>query len=335
MKKTSRLVLTIGSAAAAVAVIAACGAADPSHSTAVRAPATITDPTIGTTFDSSAQAGSGAADSGAVTSGAAPVPEPATAGSAPGSAASGGSGETKSGTGVPTATDATDLQQAVIRTGSIQMTTKNPTAARARILGLVTGLGGIVANEDSSSDNHGNLDQINLTLRIPSTQFGQALEQIRKYGTVTDVQQSAQDVTTQVIDVNARVKTQQASVDSIRQLLARATTIGQVMSIEDVLASRQATLDSLEQQQKYLADQTSLSTLQVTLTEPAAHPVPPVKHHGFVGGLERGWHALGRSAVAVGAAIGAVLPFAGLIALVGAPLFLVRRGRRRTAVAEG
>jgi hypothetical protein len=197
---------------------------------------------------------------------------------------------------------------------------------RQDAINVATGLGGHVADEESRSDSHGKLDRVDLTLRVPSDSFAKALDQLGDLGTVRSRQQSVEDVTTQVIDIEARVKAQAASVASIERLLARATTIAEIISIERQLSSRQAELDSLKQQQKWLADQTSLSTVQVTLVRPEVSK--DEDHAGFLGGLESGWHALGRSTVAVGTALGAVLPFAVVLALIGAPGWVLYRRRR-------
>ena len=54
-----------------------------------------------------------------------------------------------------------------------------------------------------------------------------------------------QDVTESLVDVESRLVTQQASVDRVRALLAKANTIGEVVSIESELTKREADLDSL------------------------------------------------------------------------------------------
>jgi hypothetical protein len=225
----------------------------------------------------------------------------------------------------------TTIQRKVIATGALRLSTRHLADARQDAFNLVTGLGGHVADEQSQSDGQGRLDRVDLTLRVPSDSFGKALDGLSGLGTVRHREQSTKDVTTQVIDTDARVKAQRASVESIERLLARARTIGEIMSIERQLADRQAELDSLEQQQKYLADQTSLATIHVTLTRPAARGDDD-QGGGFLSGLADGWHALGVTLVALGTAVGAVLPFAALLALVGLPVWLIWR-RRTVATA--
>ena len=218
------------------------------------------------------------------------------------------------------------IERSVIATGALRLATKKLDDVRQDAISLTTGLGGHVANERSRSDSRGRLDRVDLTLRVPSKSFDKALDDLGRLGTVRNREQSVQDVTTQVIDNEARVKTQAASVASIERLLARATTIGEIMSIERQLAGRQAELDSLKQQQKWLADQTSMSTIQLTLTRPAVRDDDDGS--GFLGGLEDGWHALGKTFVALGTGVGAALPFAAVIALFGVPAWMLVRRRR-------
>jgi hypothetical protein len=225
----------------------------------------------------------------------------------------------------------TAIQRSVIATGMLRVASRHPDRARGDALALVTGIGGNVANEQSSSDKSGRLDQVDLTLRVPAAKFEQALDDLAKLGTLRQREQSAEDVTTQVIDIDAKVKAQRASVESIQRLLARANTIAEIMSIESQLSSRQGELDSLVQQQKYLADQTSMSTIQLQLVRRTS---AGTDHTGFLGGLSSGWKALGDSTVAAGTALGAMLPFAALLVLIGVPVwFSARRIRARARSA--
>ena len=223
------------------------------------------------------------------------------------------------------------IQRAVIATATLSLSTKDPLEARSRAIGVVTGLDGLVTGEQTASDSHGRINRVDLTVRVPSARFESALDQLSQLGVVRDRQQSAEDVTTQVVDNDARVATQRASVASIQRLMARARTIGEIMSIEAQLSTRQADLDSLVQQQRYLSDQTTLSTINLAFTRPAkSAPKKPEKNDrdGFLAGLDDGWHALGDTLQVVGQVAGALLPFAAVMALVGLPGWLVVRRRR-------
>ena len=174
-----------------------------------------------------------------------------------------------------------------------------------------------------------------LTLRVPSTAFASTVDKVAKLGTEVSRSVQSQDVTETLVDVDARIATQRASVDRVRALLAQAKTIGEVVSIESELTRREADLDSLVQRKDKLSGLVALSTITVTLRGPAA-PAPPVPNPdegGFWAGLKSGWHAFLASAKVVLLVLGWLLPWA--IAL-GVPIWLVLylRGRYRRSRPE-
>lgn len=226
------------------------------------------------------------------------------------------------------------LSRSVISTGEITVRAADIDRARTEAMRLVGVWGGIVADEKTTSDRRGRAQESTLTLRVPSPRFSEALTALGRLGKVEQQSRSSEDVTTQVIDNDARVRAADRSIRTVEDLLARATKLGEVISIESDLARRQADLDSLKSQQKWLADQTSLSTVTVTLTRDAPRLAPKTDAHGFLAGLARGWHALGGATVALLTLIGAVLPFVVLLVLLGVPVWLLRRRRTPVAVPE-
>lgn len=228
----------------------------------------------------------------------------------------------------------TPLERAVVATGEVRVETRRVERARDEALSLTRTWGGLVADEQTGSDGEGRPASSTLVLRVPTPRFATALEELADLGRVTEQTRSAEDVTTQVVDTRARVRAAERSIRSIESLLSRAERLGDVIRIESDLARRQADLDSLKQQQAYLADQTSLSTITLHLDRPSATPPPPAETRGFLAGLAGGWDAMAASGVVLATAVGAVLPFAALLALVGVPLARVLRRRRTATVTD-
>ena len=228
------------------------------------------------------------------------------------------------------------MTRAVISTGQVTLHAKDMSRARSEVVRLVSSWGGSVADEQSSSDDHGRLSESTMTLRVPSDHFDEAMDAFGTLGEVEQRSQKSEDVTTKVIDTDARVRAGERSVQQIEALLSRAQKLGDVIAIENDLARRQADLDSLRSQQAWLEDQTSLSTITVYLSRPVVPHQTTHEAKGFLVGLENGWDAFRGTTVAVLTALGAVLPFAVLLGLLGVPLWWVVRRRRMppTPVAE-
>ena len=200
MKPTRQPVLVVLAAAALAAVLGACGATGGSGSTA-------SDTSGGSVAASERGAKPGSPDAG-VTDGLAqdaPAKGPATRNAV--------------------------LTRSVIATGELRLTSTHLADARQDAINLATGMRGFVADEQSQSDSRGRLRRVDLTLRVPSGSFEQALDGLAALGTVRNRQQSVEDVTTQVIDTAARDRAQKASVASNERLLSRATAIGDIITI--------------------------------------------------------------------------------------------------------
>ncbi len=223
-----------------------------------------------------------------------------------------------------------DVQQrAVISTGQVELTSDDVAAARDRVDAVLSREAGRIADEHTTTDDRGTVTHAHLVLRVPSGRFDDSMDGLAGVATLRSSVRKAEDVTTEVIDTDARIAAERAGVRRLRDLVSRAANLPALLAVERELTARQAELESLLQQRAYLADRTSLATITVDI---ARHVAPsPAKRStgGFVGGLRHGWDALVTVVVGLLVALGTVLPFAVAAALVGLPAWLVVRRFRR------
>lgn len=236
----------------------------------------------------------------------------------------------------------TTQQPAIISTGTVALRSDDVAGTRFDVQKLVDVARGQISDEETRTDDDGEVLSSRLVLRMPSSAFGQTMDQLEKVARLESSTTASQDVTTRVLDNQVRVRVQRASITRIQALLARAQSIRDIVSIEGQLSRRQASLNSLQRQQAYLADQTSLSTITVSLERtPTKDPsVAPTAHDqaGFLSGLSAGWQGLRVAAVWLSAVVGALLPWvlvALLMAVPGIPLARRLRARRTTQDAAG
>jgi hypothetical protein len=231
-----------------------------------------------------------------------------------------------------------DVQQrAVISTGQIELVSRDVTVARDRIDAILAEQGGRIGDENTETDKKGTVTHMHLVLRVPSNRFPTTMNDLAGVATLRSSTRKAEDVTTRVIDTDARIAAQRDGVHRLRQLVTRAANLPALLAVERELTARQADLESLLQQRAYLADRTSLATITVDIDRRVPPPpAKPAKHEagGFVGGLQHGWHALVVVVVGLLVALGAALPFTVALALVGIPAWLVVRRFRRPREPE-
>jgi hypothetical protein len=226
--------------------------------------------------------------------------------------------------------DEPTITRSIIKTGSLTVEGDNISDLRQKAVAVTTSLNGQVASEDTGSDADGKITRSHLVLKVPTKSFETAIQRLSDLGKRLQIHQESSDVTEQVVDVASRIQSQRASLDRMRALMARANTIGEIVNVESELTRREADLESLLAKQKNLALQTELATLTLTLTEKGK---PPVKTEdpdkGFVAGLKSGWNAFTATFSVIATALGALLPFLVLLAIIVVPLWRFRHKLRR------
>lgn len=217
----------------------------------------------------------------------------------------------------------------IIYTAQLTVRTADVSAAAAQASRIAGGAGGYVSGETMSADpDHPSKATASVELKIPVASYQATLGQLaRGLGTQLALQQQAQDVTQRVADVNSQVASAQAAIAQLRSLLSHAGSVGDLLSVQNQINSEEASLESMQAQQRALSHQTSYATVTLTLLGPKAHPAvhrqkPPPS---LAGGFGAGWRALRITVSWTLAFLGAIAPFAAVGAVAG---YAAYRGRR-------
>ncbi|MFE7835047.1 DUF4349 domain-containing protein [Streptomyces sp. NPDC057474] len=227
-----------------------------------------------------------------------------------GESASGGDSKGKAADAPPSIT-----ASHIIRTATLTVRVKDVPKALDEARTTVENAGGFVGNESTTRDGK-DRERTRVVLRVPTEKYDEVLTELEGTGKLIERKTKAEDVTDQVVDVESRIKTQQASVARIRELMDRATKLSDVVTLEGELSSRQADLESLLAQQKSLKDRTSLATITLSLSETAVKKADKDDDPGFMDALAGGWNAFVAVFRWLGMALAAILPFALATALV-------------------
>lgn len=219
-----------------------------------------------------------------------------------------------------------NTERQIIKTGYVSMQVEDVTKSAFDVHALIKKRNGLISSEDTQSS--GDMTYSNITAQIPASDLDAFIADVSALGTVTSINVNAQDVTTQVVDLDARIKALQTSIDRLTQLLAEASRIEDLLAIETQLAQRQAELDALTAQRTYLADQVAMSTITVSLSP--VTQIADVDAPGFLSGLQSGWAAFLSLIMVAVTAVGFFLPFLLVLAIIAIPvtLVIVRQARR-------
>jgi hypothetical protein len=231
-------------------------------------------------------------------------------------------------------------QRKLTRRADVALDVENLASAATQVRSIASTAGGLVVAEEISSgptprvrDQRGEPGIATITISVPTTTLDATLDRLGQVGVVLSRNSSTEDVTARYVDTESRLRSMKASVERVRALMAQATKLGEIVSLEAELSRRQADLESLQTQLAALDDAVALSPITVSMSTDA--DAVPGDDTGFLAGLNAGWGAFTASVTIALTALGAVLPFAVLVALVLGPflVWLRRRSGGRAAPA--
>jgi uncharacterized coiled-coil protein SlyX len=158
----------------------------------------------------------------------------------------------------------------IIRTGTMSLEVKDVGAALRVARDAIVGLGGYVGASTTSND--GDQPSAEITYRIPADKWEAALDILRGLnGLTTKVvteHTEAVEVTSQVIDLEARIANLRASETALQGIAAKATKISDVLEVQAQLTETRGQIEMLTAQLKDLNDRAGYATLSVQFNVP-------------------------------------------------------------------
>ena len=209
----------------------------------------------------------------------------------------------------------------------------------ASVMASAATLGGGVASSDVNYGNDavtGSQGYAVLVVKVPPESVDRLLSGLDDTGTVQSINQSAQDVTEQLVNLDVRIRNARQSVANVREFMDRTENLNELVTLESELTRRQTELEQLEAQQRNLSDRVALSTITIEVVPTASVPEPPAEpeaNDGIGDALESGWDAFTALVFGIGFVLAATLPFlvTGLLLALVAWLLVRRRDTRRSA----
>jgi hypothetical protein len=154
------------------------------------------------------------------------------------------------------------IERKIIKEGEITFETANLKETESLITRTVNEMGGYIAS-DNVFDNEDRITH-RMTVRVPSDKFDQLLTKISESAEKLDRKTiSALDVTEEYIDVEARIKTKKELESRYKELLVKANTVEDILSIEKEIGTLRTEIESIEGRLRYLQNRVSLSSLAI------------------------------------------------------------------------
>ncbi|HEX7591060.1 MAG TPA: DUF4349 domain-containing protein, partial [Candidatus Limnocylindrales bacterium] len=159
----------------------------------------------------------------------------------------------------------------IIKTGSLSLEVSNIADAISKSEAAISGPNGLGGSVDSSNQvGTGDEASATITFKIPAAKWDEAITALGNIGgKVLSQQTGTTDVTAAVVDLNARIDNLQKTEAALQAIMAKATVIADVISVENQLSRVQGQIEELTAERDSLKNQVAMSTLTVSFQLPA------------------------------------------------------------------
>lgn len=235
----------------------------------------------------------------------------------------------------PAAAPAVAAPRMVVERISLDLQVDSLSGMAAQILTAVQASEGYVASSHvSAGDGQGRW-----TLRIPTARTNEFLKTCESWGTVLSRQSSAEDVTEQYVDVNARLISKRLEEERLQKLLAEKTgNLEEILIDERELGRVRGEIEQAQGRQRSLEHQTAYATIELTVSEKPqpiaptlAVPVPLLQEMGRV--LYDSWSLLLTVLRFLLLILVAALPWTVILAIPATAIWWWWRARHQSATA--
>jgi hypothetical protein len=155
----------------------------------------------------------------------------------------------------------------IIRSAQLSLITKEFDKARANLEGILKRHRGYVG-ELKAGGSTGSGRTLTATLRVPADQLDATLTEVKTLGRVESESQSGQDVTSQYVDLQARLSNARNTEQRLTDLLRNRTgKLSDVLEVEQELDRVRGEIEQMEAERKNMSNQVSYATLNATIAE--------------------------------------------------------------------
>jgi hypothetical protein len=161
---------------------------------------------------------------------------------------------------------------------------------------IATGAGGFVVSSSASQGDDERLVSGSLVVRVPEPAYARVIEQLSSLGTVEAREEAGQDVSQQLVDLEARIRHLEAVEARLLGFLDEANTVTAALSVQAELNRVQLELEQARGRLDYLDDQVAYATVSLEVRE---RQVAVAEDDGGPWGIVDAWRAAGSGFVVV------------------------------------
>ena len=173
-------------------------------------------------------------------------------------------------------------------------------------------------------------------IRVPQERLETTLDALAKLGTVQNRGLTAEDVTTQLVDSEARLKNLRKSEEMVLKIMERSGSVADVLKASQELSNIRESIEQIDAQLKSLRNQVAYSTISLTLEAAVSAQQDPEPSLGLR--VQETWgkatHSVGEVTLGLFALSIWLLAFSPYLVLIGAAVYGFNRFKKQHSVPK-
>lgn len=233
----------------------------------------------------------------------------------------------------------------VIYNGDMQLTADNPSLAAEALENKLLSLGGYVSERYASGGDNG-ITSVTMTLKIPAESLDEIVAVAESAGKVTSYSLSSDDITMSYYDITARLNSAKAEEQQLLEILGKCDTVEDILLVRESLSSVRADIESYQGRINLWDNLVAYTTLSIRIRKTPTAQVSAeddtlslISLKELFKNIKNGFKNSGAFVVNALASLVAFLaalliPCAVLFLIIGLPIILVRKNKKKKKTAK-
>jgi len=157
-----------------------------------------------------------------------------------------------------------DLERKIVMTANVRVRVENLNEADSFIKDLMKRYNAYASSTDIDDNSR------HYSIRVPSSAYKAAIDEINGIGRLLGRSESAEDVTLRYYDLEGRLATKKELLKTFQSYLGKAKTIEEILSVEKRIAELQYEIEGTGKELRNLANRVDYATIELSVLGPIA-----------------------------------------------------------------
>jgi hypothetical protein len=159
----------------------------------------------------------------------------------------------------------------IARTGSVSLLVPDVEAAIAKITAAAQMQGGeVLSLNDQTPSQPGERHTAQVQIGVPVSRFDATIAALGRFGGLQSRSVSAENVATQIVDAQARLRNLRSTESDLLNIMSRAGKIDEVLAVENQVSATREQIEQLDGEVQALKHRVAMSTVTIDLEDEVA-----------------------------------------------------------------